>query len=121
MKHRRACTAIGILMGVAAAAAAAIWHFVWLKLYSITPSELQARYAYKEEVTPGEARSVHLRLQSFDGALLHGRIVYPGDPAQTSRPFPVLIGIHAISVSRRWRSARCARCTGSGGVKPVDR
>jgi len=47
MKHRRAYTAIGILVGLAAAAAA-IWHFVWLKPYSVTATELQARYAYKE-------------------------------------------------------------------------
>jgi hypothetical protein len=44
-------------MGLAAAAAA-IWHFVWLKPYSVTPTELQARYAYKEELTPGDAHSV---------------------------------------------------------------
>ncbi len=42
MKHRRAYIAIGILIGLAAAAAA-VWHFVWLKPYSVTPAELQAR------------------------------------------------------------------------------
>ena len=102
MKHKRAYLAIGILMGLAAAAAA-IWHFVWLKPYSVTATELQARYAYKEEFTPGDGRSVELRLQSFDGALLNGRIVYPSDPAQASRPFPVLIGLHAMGRSHmRW-------------------
>ncbi len=103
MKHKRAFTVVGIFMGLAAAVAAAIWHFVWLKPYSITPSELQARYAYKAAFTPGEGHSVHIRLQSFDGALLHGRIVYPGDPAQARRPFPVLIGMHAMGRSHlRW-------------------
>lgn len=103
MKHRRAFTAIGVTMGLAAAAAAAIWHFVWLKPYSITPTELQARYAYKEAFVPGDGHSVHIRLPSFDGAVLHGRIVYPGDPAQASRPFPVLIGMHAMGRSHlRW-------------------
>ncbi len=103
MKHKRALTiAIAIVLGLGAAAAG-IWHFVWLKPYSITPAELQARYAYKEEFQPGEGHSVHLRLQSFDGALLHGRIVYPGDPTQTARPFPVLIGMHAMGRSHlRW-------------------
>ncbi len=103
MKHPRAFKAIALILGLAAAAAAAIWHFVWLKPYSITPAELQARYAYKEAFTPGEGHSVHIRLQSFDGALLHGRIVYPADPAQASRPFPVLIGMHAMGRSHlRW-------------------
>jgi len=92
MKHKRAYTAIGILIGLAATAAA-IWHFVWLKPYSVTGAELQARYAYKEELTPRDAHSVDIRLQSFDGALLNGRIVYPSDPEQAARPFPVLIGV----------------------------
>ncbi|MCU0768664.1 MAG: dienelactone hydrolase family protein [Burkholderiaceae bacterium] len=103
VKHKRTLIVIGILIGLAAAAAAAIWHFVWLKPYSITPIELQARYAYKEAFTPGDGHAVHIRLQSFDGALLHGRIVYPVDPARTSRPFPVLIGLHAMGRSHlRW-------------------
>ena len=105
MKHKRAYLAIAILMGLAAAAAA-IWHFVWLKPYSVTATELQARYAYKEEFTPGDAHSVELRLQSFDGALLNGRIVYPSDPAQAARPFPVLIGLHAMGRTHmRWWQA----------------
>ena len=102
MKHRRATIAIGILIGLAAVAAA-IWHFVWLKPYSVTAKELQARYAYKQELTPGRAHSVDLRLQSFDGALLNGRIIYPSDPAQATRPFPVLIGLHAMGRTHmRW-------------------
>lgn len=103
MKHRRAFKVIGILMGLAVAAAAAGWHFVWLKPYSLTPAELHARYAYKEAFAPGEGHSVHIRLQSFDGEMLHGRIVYPSDPAQAARPFPVLIGMHAMGRSHlRW-------------------
>jgi len=105
MKHSRATTAIGILMGLAAAAAA-IWHFVWLKPYSFTAAELQARYAYKEELTPGNAHSVDIRLQSFDGALFNGRIVYPSDPALATRPFPVLIGLHNMGGTHmRWWQA----------------
>ena len=92
MKQRHEYQAIGSLIGLAATAAA-IWHFVWLKPYSFTAAELQARYAYKEELTPGRADSVDIRLQSFDGALLNGRIIYPSDPAQATRPFPVLIGL----------------------------
>jgi dienelactone hydrolase len=102
MKHRRAYMAIGILLALAAAAAA-IWHFVWLKPYGVTAAELQARYAYKEALVPGEAHSVDFRLQSFDGTFFNGRIVYPRDPAQTARPFPVLIGLHAMGRSHvRW-------------------
>lgn len=102
MKHKRAFTVLAILMGLAAAAAA-VWHVVWLKPYSITPAELQSRYAYKEAFTPGDGHSVDIRLASFDGALIHGRIVYPGDPARASRPFPVMIGMHAMGRSHlRW-------------------
>lgn len=105
MKKRRAYIASGILVGLAAAAAA-IWHFVWLKPYSVTPAELQARYAYKEEFTAGDGHSLDFRLKSFDGALLHGRIVYPSDPAQATRPFPVLIGMHAMGRTHmRWWQA----------------
>jgi len=105
MKHKRAYLAIGIFLSFAAAAAA-IWHFVWLKPYSVTATELQARYAYKEELTPGDAHSVNIRLQSFDGALVNGRIVYPSDPALATRPFPVLIGMHNMGATHlRWWQA----------------
>lgn len=105
MNKRLVFTGIAIL-GVLAATAAAIWHFLWLKPYPVTAAELQARYAYKESFTPGEAHSVHIRLKSFDGTLIEGRIVYPGDPAQATRPFPVLIGLHAMGRShQRWWQA----------------
>ncbi len=105
MKHKRAYIAIGILMGLAATAAA-IWHFAWLKPYSVTSTELQARYAYKEELTPRSAHSVDIRLKSFDGAFFNGRIVYPSDPANAAQPFPVLIGLHAMGRSHmRWWQA----------------
>lgn len=102
MKRRHLLTALGILAALAAAAAA-IWHFVWLKPYTVSPVELQARYAYKEAAIPGDGHSVNLRLKSFDGTLFNGRIVYPSDPAQATRPFPVLIGLHAMGRSHmRW-------------------
>jgi dienelactone hydrolase len=105
MKRRHAYLATGILIGLTALAAA-VWHFVWLKPYSISPTELQARYAYKEEFTPGEGHSLHIRMHSFDGALFEGRIVYPSDPAQAMRPFPVLIGMHAMGRTHmRWWQA----------------
>lgn len=87
MKPPRAITVIALLLGLAAVAAAVIWHFVWLKPYDVTADELKARYAYKGELSAGPAHSVDIRLQSFDGELLHGRIVYPSDPAQAARPF----------------------------------
>ncbi len=102
MKHGRAYAAVGVLVGLAAAAGA-IWHFVWLKPYGVTAAELQARYAYREEFVPGDGHSVDIRLRSFDGALVSGRIVYPADPALATRPFPVLIGLHAMGRSHmRW-------------------
>ena len=105
MKQRHAYQAVGVLIGLAAAAAA-IWHFVWLKPYSFTAIELQARYAYKEELIPGDAHSVDIRLQSFDGVLFNGRIVYPSDPALATQPFPVLIGMHAMGRNHmRWWQA----------------
>lgn len=105
MKPRTATTVIGILLALAGAAAA-IWHFVWLKPYSVTSADLQARYAYKGQFTPGAAHSVDFRLQSFDGVLFNGRIVYPSDPAQAVEPFPVLIGLHAMGRSHmRWWQA----------------
>jgi dienelactone hydrolase len=105
MKRKHAYLALGVLISLGAVAAA-IWHFVWLKPYSITPAELQARYAYKKEFMAGDGHSVDFRLQSFDGALLHGRIVYPSDPAQATRPFPVLIGMHAMGRTHmRWWQA----------------
>lgn len=106
MKHRRAYKAVAILTALVAAAAAAIWHFVWLKPYSVSTAELQARYAYREAFTPAEGHAVDISLQSFDGALLTGRIVYPSDPTQAARPFPVLIGMHAMGRSHmRWWQA----------------
>lgn len=105
MKHKRAVLATAILMGLAGVAAA-IWHFVWLKPYSFTATELQARYVYREGFSPGDGHSVDFHLRSFDGTLFGGRIVYPSDPAQASRPFPVLIGLHAMGRSHmRWWQA----------------
>ena len=105
MKHKRAYQAAGTLLGLAGAAAA-IWFFVWLKPYTFTATELQARYAYKEEITPGDGHSVDIRLKSFDGALLIGRIVYPSDPALATKPFPVLIGLHNMGATHlRWWQA----------------
>lgn len=104
--RRKHAIAFLAVLAAFAALAAAVWHFLWLKPYSVTPEELQARYAYREAVTPGAADTPHtveLRLRSFDGALFTGRIVYPADPAQATRPFPVLIGLHAMGRSHlRW-------------------
>jgi len=105
MKYKRTCTVIGILVALAATAAA-IWHFVWLKPYDISPAELRDRYAYKQAFTPAEGHAVDFHLKSFDGELLPGRIVYPADPARATRPFPVLIGLHAMGRSHlRWWQA----------------
>ncbi len=123
MKQRRAYMTIAVLMGLAAAAAG-FWHFLWLKPYSITSAELQARYAYgspastRAQLTQVDveaevrtkvhttAQTFDIRLQSFDGALFWGRITYPSDPALAGRPFPVLIGMHAMGRNHlRWWQA----------------
>ncbi len=105
MKHRRKTIAIATLLGLAAAAAA-IWHFVWLKPYPVDAAEFRELYAHREEATAGEGHAVNLRLRSFDGEFITGRIVYPSDPAQATRPFSVLIGMHAMGRSHmRWWQA----------------
>lgn len=105
MRHKRLVGTVAALLGLAAVAGG-IWHFLWLKPYDVSEAELQSRYAHRESVTPGPAHTVHLQLRSFDGELFQGRIVYPSDPAQASRPFPVLIGLHAMGRSHlRWWQA----------------
>jgi dienelactone hydrolase len=107
MKLKRTYKVMALVLGVLGVlAAAGIWHFVWLKPYSVTPAELQTRYAHKPQLAPREAHTTDIRLQSFDGTLFEGRIVYPSDPALASRPFPVLIGMHAMGRSHmRWWQA----------------
>ena len=99
---RKAHRAIAVAIAVSLAAAAAIWHFVWLKPYALDAADLQERYAHQPAFMPREGHAVDFRLRSFDGELITGRITYPGDPAQATRPFPVLIGLHAMGRSH-WR------------------
>ncbi len=99
------------LLGLAGLLGALWWAVFGLKPYDITPEALQARYALPAEARPqvelhpvaGQPHSQELRLRSFDGSEAVGRIVYPSDPALAERPFPLLIGLHALGRAHpRW-------------------
>jgi dienelactone hydrolase len=98
------------LLGAAALAAAMWWLVFGLKPYTITQDELQARYAYRMpaqglavQQTPETGHAQALRFTTFDGSEVQGRIVYPSDPATAAKPFPLLIGLHAMGRShQRW-------------------
>lgn len=99
------------LLGIAALLGALWWALFGLKPYDISPEALQARYALPAEASPqvelqpvaGQPHSLALRLRSFDGSVAEGRLVYPSDPALAGRPFPLLIGLHAMGrAHQRW-------------------
>ncbi|MFY7865992.1 alpha/beta hydrolase family protein [Roseateles sp.] len=102
------------LIGIAALAGALWWGLFGLKPYDIKAEELQARYAYSPPATglqvqlqeqPQHAQA--LRFTSFDGSEVQGRLVYPSDPALAAKPFPLLIGLHALGRGnvRWWQEA----------------
>lgn len=114
MKKRLLCI-MSSLLGLAALLGALWWALFGLKPYDISPEALQARYALPAGATPqvelspitqpppGQPHSLALRLRSFDGSVAEGRLVYPSDPAQAERPFPLLIGLHALGrAHQRW-------------------
>lgn len=103
------------LLGLAAALGALWWALFALKPYELAPEALQARYAHTAQAagglsvelkpvaagqTPGHA--FDLRFGTFDGTAVMGRIVYPSDPALATRPFPMLIALHAMGRTH-WR------------------
>ena len=99
------------LLGIAALLGALWWALFGLKPYDISPDALQARYALPGDAKPwvelqpiaGQPYSFALRLRSFDGSQAEGRLVYPSDPAKAERPFPLLIGLHAMGrAHQRW-------------------
>lgn len=110
MTRRKALRIMASLLGIAALAGALWWGLFGLKPYDITDDALRARYAYSPPSTglhvqlqaePGHAQS--LRFTSFDGSEVQGRILYPGDPALAAKPFPLLIGLHAMGRGHvRW-------------------
>ncbi|MBT9459877.1 MAG: alpha/beta fold hydrolase [Burkholderiaceae bacterium] len=107
---RKAVKIMASLLGLAALAGALWWGLFGLKPYTITDEALRARYAYsppaagievQQTAEPGHARA--LLFKTFDGSEVQGRIVYPSDPATARRPFPLLIGLHAMGRSHvRW-------------------
>ncbi len=100
------------LLGIAALAGALWWGLFGLKPYDITQQALHARYAYSPpgaglqmqlQAEPGAGHAQSLRFTSFDGSEVQGRILYPSDPAQATKPFPLLIGLHAMGRGHlRW-------------------
>lgn len=100
------------LLGIAALAGALWWGLFGLKPYDITQEDLQARYAYSPpasglqmqlQAAPEAEHAQSLRFTSFDGSEVQGRILYPSDPTQATRPFPLLIGLHALGRGHlRW-------------------
>jgi dienelactone hydrolase len=129
---RKARTIMFTLFGLAGAAGALWWAIFALKPYDITPEQLAARYAHTtttataapapaampampsmhlgavQRITVGEtaAWARDFRMPSFDGAVAHGRIVYPADPSVQAAPRPVLLGLHAMGRSHgRWSEA----------------
>lgn len=101
--------AFGALLACAALLGALWWALFGLKAYTLSPADLQTRYQpgaatppeLQWQALPGHAQA--LRFKSFDGAPVNGRLVYPSDPAQASRPFPLLIALHAMGRShKRW-------------------
>lgn len=136
---RTATKVMAGVLGLVALAAASWWALFALKPYDATPEQMRARYAHGvstpplARVTPlGEDSAVHgveLELQSFDGSPLSGRLLYPGDPAAADKPYPLLIGLHALgrshyrwwvastSEASRWKArtaspnSRCGRAT----------
>jgi dienelactone hydrolase len=125
---RKARTIMLTLFGCASALGALWWALFALKPYDITPEQLAARYAHTtttaaqapapapaavqvgalQRITVGQtpAWASDFRMPSFDGAVAHGRIVYPADPAVPATPRPVLLGMHAMGRSHaRWSEA----------------
>lgn len=103
------------LLGIAALLGGLWWALFGLKPYEISEPALQARYALPAEArpevllspwpeaSPQHPHSLALRLRSFDGSEAQGRIVFPSDPAKADRPFPLLIGLHAMGrAHQRW-------------------
>lgn len=114
-----------MLLGLAGAVGALWWALFALKPYAITPEQLSARYAHvtpSSRATPVQLAAVQpvtvgatpawaaeLRFDSFDGARVIGRIVYPADPtrpgAGTTR-WPVLLALHGMGRTHwRWWQA----------------
>ena len=101
---------IMLSIGVVVAGIAALWYGIFgLKPYSLSAEELAARYAYPLEqqvqvkLTELNPQSFDFTYQSFDGAIVNGRIQYPQDRTTITSPVPVLIGAHAMGRSQiRW-------------------
>jgi cephalosporin-C deacetylase-like acetyl esterase len=90
--------------------AGATWFFAFsLTPYTVTPEQLEVNYSYQSpraievKQTHFNKDSIDFTYQSFDGATVNGRIVYPAPINELKQPVPVLIGIHALGRSQiRW-------------------
>ncbi|EGM77585.1 acetyl esterase (deacetylase) [Rheinheimera sp. A13L] len=101
---------IMLSIGVVVAGIAALWYGLFgLKPYNLSAEQLAARYAYpvkqqvQLEIKKLTPQSFDFTYQSFDGAIVNGRIHYPQDLKAITSPVPVLIGAHAMGRSQiRW-------------------
>jgi dienelactone hydrolase len=113
--RNKAWKIVAALLGLMGALGVSWWAVFGLKPYQLSPEALQARYAYGTQavgawaVQPGPVaagtgpgHAFDLRFRTFDGTAVMGRIVYPSDPAQATRPFPVLLALHALGRTH-WR------------------
>jgi dienelactone hydrolase len=86
------------------------WFFSFaLSPYQITTEQLEAHYAYLPvrsinwQQIPVDAKNYDFTYQSFDGAVVNGRIRYPRPLAEINQAIPVMIGVHGMGRSQiRW-------------------
>jgi pimeloyl-ACP methyl ester carboxylesterase len=100
------------------------WALFALKPYEISREELDQRYAHAsrasnesaitlEPVSADRGAAFDLRFRAADGAHVVGRIVYPSETRNRTKPFPVLIGMHGLGRThlRWWQSELRGRAT----------
>ena len=99
-----------ITAGAVITALAATWYVLFaLKPYTVTASEISARYSYVQpqalnmQLQADDNHGYHFHYTSFDGATVNGYMRLPNTALQSGQPLPVLIGAHAMGRSyQRW-------------------
>lgn len=101
-------------LGLAALLGGLWWALFGLKPYDISAAELQARYTVPASAAAapalqplpagsGPGHGFDVQFSSFDGDRVIGRLVFPSDPSQAQRPFPLLIAMHGLGRTQlRW-------------------
>ena len=88
-----------------------IWYAIWgLHPYQVDQQEIQASYTYQGnadkpmnmQLEQLSATTFAFTYQSFDGAIVNGRMAYP-DTYTKAHSMPVMLGVHAMGRSEnRW-------------------